>query len=126
MIKEPRKAIGRGFRCPCCGKITILVKKRRGKMCHACRMKLNPPRLGTGEGWHTNDEGYLVMWIEGKEVRQHRLVMEQHLGRKLTKLEVVHHIDNDKLNNNIDNLKLYATTAEHTRYHKLKKKPLTK
>lgn len=49
-------------------------------------------------------------------VREHRLIMEQHLGRSLRKDEVVHHIDHNKLNNNILNLQL-TTLSEHSRYH---------
>ncbi len=37
---------------------------------------------------------------------EHRIVMEKHLGRKLLKKEVVHHIDGNKLNNDISNLLL--------------------
>jgi hypothetical protein len=37
---------------------------------------------------------------------KHRWIMEQHLGRKLEKHEVVHHIDGNTLNNEIDNLKV--------------------
>jgi hypothetical protein len=36
----------------------------------------------------------------------HRKVMQEYLGRKLTDDEVVHHIDGDKLNNDIENLYL--------------------
>lgn len=43
----------------------------------------------------------------------HRLVMEKHLGRHLTKEEVVHHIDGDKSNNNLENLSLYPNHAQH-------------
>lgn len=43
--------------------------------------------------------------------------MEEHLGRKLTSIEVVHHIDGDKSNNDIKNLKLFPNKSEHTKYH---------
>lgn len=46
-------------------------------------------------------------------VREHRLVMENKLGRYLTPLEVVHHIDGDKLNNSPDNLELFSKNSEH-------------
>lgn len=46
-------------------------------------------------------------------VREHRLVMEQMLGRYLTRKEVVDHIDRDGLNNDPSNLRLFPTNAEH-------------
>ncbi len=55
--------------------------------------------------------------VNGKNVGEHRLVMEKHIGRKLTKKEVVHHIDGDKSKNELDNLMLFPTKSAHTRYH---------
>jgi len=49
----------------------------------------------------------------GCYVAVHRLVMEQHLKRYLTKKEVVHHLDKDPSNNDIDNLQLFESNAEH-------------
>lgn len=46
-------------------------------------------------------------------IRKHRLVMEQSLGRYLLPGEVVHHLDGDKQNNTIDNLRLYAHNSDH-------------
>jgi hypothetical protein len=48
---------------------------------------------------------------------EHRLVMEKHLGRKLTSNEVVHHIDGDKWNNDISNL-IVMTRQEHIAVHR--------
>lgn len=50
-------------------------------------------------------------------VPQHRLVMERHLGRLLDRKEVVHHIDNCKQNNSLDNLQLFASQGEHLKHH---------
>ena len=48
-------------------------------------------------------------------VREHRLVMEDDLGRLLDRDEVVHHKDGDKQNNHIDNLQLYPSNGAHLR-----------
>lgn len=47
-----------------------------------------------------------------------RLLMEDHLGRELTSDEIVHHIDGDSLNNEIENLQV-VSRAEHIRIHRL-------
>jgi len=49
-------------------------------------------------------------------IGEHRLVVEQHLGRILTSAEHIHHIDGNKQNNLISNLKI-VTKAEHNKEH---------
>lgn len=46
-------------------------------------------------------------------VREHRLVMEKSLGRYLDKKEVVDHIDGLTLHNDISNLRVFSSNAEH-------------
>lgn len=53
---------------------------------------------------HANTSGY---------IREHRLVMEEKLGRHLLPSEVVHHIDDNTGNNHPDNLELFQTNGEH-------------
>lgn len=48
-------------------------------------------------------------------VREHRLVMEAHLGRYLTRDEVVHHRNGNTLDNRLENLELFACNADHLR-----------
>lgn len=49
-------------------------------------------------------------------IMQHRLIMEQSIGRYLEPYEEVHHIDYNKQNNNINNLML-VTKTEHRRIY---------
>jgi len=72
-------------------------------------------------GGRTKDvDGYILVKAPGHPfagnrgyVREHRLVMEEKLGRYLDPDEVVHHLDGVNDNNDPDNLEVYATNAEH-------------
>jgi len=46
-------------------------------------------------------------------VREHRLVMEQKIGRYLLPTEIVHHINGDTADNRIENLAIYASEHDH-------------
>lgn len=60
---------------------------------------------------------YLAYCLNGEIHLVHRDQAEKMLGRKLKKEEVVHHKDRNKMNNDIDNLMVFRTTADHTKYH---------
>lgn len=76
-----------------------------------------------------NKQGYIEIYLPEHPnsnkygyILEHRFIVEIKIGRYLTKEEVVHHIDEDKTNNDIDNLMLFKNQKEHSSFHiKLKK-----
>lgn len=52
-------------------------------------------------------------------VYEHIIKAEEMLSRTLKDEEVVHHRDGNRANNNYNNLLVFHTKAEHTRFHKL-------
>lgn len=118
--------------CKNCYRRTFVVDdqlKRGGKsgwFCsHKCKVSgVNNPNWADGVAF---SDGYLYelkpnhkYCMKSGYVGQHRLVMEKHLGRYLAKEEIIHHRNEDTLDNRIENLELH-TQRSHTKLHKLKK-----
>lgn len=55
-------------------------------------------------------------YVKRNYKREHRTVMENYLGRKLGRYEVIHHINGNKQDNRIENLQI-MTNSEHAKLH---------
>lgn len=89
----------------------------------------NPPGPRKGEknaGWKggrtTDKHGYILVLRPDHPaanaagyVREHRLVMEEQLGRPLLGGEIVHHRDGNPANNDPANLSVYQRNGDHLR-----------
>jgi hypothetical protein len=74
-------------------------------------------------GRQLNSNGYWVIWCPYHPdsnskgyVFEHRLIMEEHIGRFLLNEEIVHHIDENRQNNEISNLQL-INRDQHMKIH---------
>lgn len=108
------------FNCETCGKEvrkyiepSTLKKSGQPRFCsRTCKGKAlsgaNHPMWKGGR--RINDGGYVLVHCPSHPsakngyVREHRLVMENHLGRLLASWEVVHHINSNTADNRIENL----------------------
>lgn len=82
----------------------------------------NHPNWKGGKVKHTS--GYIKVFSKKHPfadccgyVLEHRIVMEKYLGRYLKPKERVHHINHNKIDNKIKNLKLFSSSKEHSKFH---------
>lgn len=101
--------------CEKCESSPETVEKTRKTRKDRASIRAGETRIG----WNGYKEIFVVddLYRKGNGWRrEHIIVMENFLGKKIPKGMVVHHIDNDKTNNNLSNL-ILCTTKEHNRLH---------
>lgn len=126
----------------CCSKdCAIILKRKRNwnkfkQTCIVCGVEFKPKRPGDGGYFcsykctglsnrldKVNRSGYWYLYrpdhpdsSEQGYIAEHRIVMENKIGRRLNNNEIVHHKDHIKTNNNPDNLEIMSL-SEHSSYH---------
>lgn len=111
--------------CPQCDKLFI-PKRSKGifcsKQCSCAKNSLAGAAVVKAKALYkpkVRKDGYVRIYDKETNtwVYEHRYVMEQHLGRKLTRKEVVHHINENPSDNRIENLALCASLSDHVKTH---------
>jgi hypothetical protein len=99
-------------------KLGYYCAKHLNRSFHAVHKMAN--KLSLRPEWtyeYVNHQGYKMLTFDRDDkIAEHRYVMENHLGRELSEDEIIHHIDGDKLNNDISNL-MIMTRSSHALLH---------
>ena len=126
---HPQQGFQKGYTPWNKGKKNIFSKETLERMSEVRKGKfgINNPNWKNGE---TRHKGYMSIRQpahpqankNGYILRSH-LVMGKHLGRYLTPKEIVHHINEIKDDDRIENLQLFANKNNHIKFHhKLRRK----
>lgn len=125
-VKLICQSCGKEFKVPPC-------RKKTAKYCSpGCFYKEN--RRENNCNWkggkYKDKRGYVLIYKPNHPdvqktgyMFEHRIVMEKHLGRRLTKDERVHHINGKREDNRIENLQLFNNESEHTKQYHLDSLP---
>ena len=128
--------------CAVCGQETWHMKRDLHRACSPRCGSVITSTKGRGEGnknWKggrfNQSNGYIFTLLYPESpfysmagakshgyVLEHRLIMAQHLGRCLSSVEVIHHINGVKDDNRIENLELLPNNASHQPYNNLQRR----
>lgn len=118
--------------CPDCGRGRWLQPRGYGNRCNSCTGFTNESVKGENnwrwKGGRHRVNGYIAIVLPKEHpyycmtqkrthrVLEHRLVFAISIGRPLEKWEVVHHINGNKTDNRLENLRLLPNSTEHLSY----------
>lgn len=133
------------YQCPICEKIQEIslwrLERKKTLFCQVCvstgtQTGIKKPEFSREKsarwngGEYISSDGYKMIKAEGKYhdsgrqkyKKEHILIYEKELGRELKTQkgnmgEQIHHIDGNKLNNDMTNLILCSDTREHRNLH---------
>ena len=114
--------------CEQCDKerwVRLLKGEPISRFCRSCNTNgAGEDNSHWGGGKIKNNEGYVLIYLpehphclNGRYILEHRLVIEEILGRYLLPTEIIHHIDGNRTNNKPSNLRLLNCKGEHTKLH---------
>lgn len=105
--------------CKRCGtKKTIWKSFTKNGMGIYCSHRCSSLR---SNGRKISKHGYIEILVGNKYIKEHRLVMERYLGRRLESWDIVHHKNEIKTDNRIENLEIMSRNI-HSSNH-VQRKP---
>ena len=110
-IPPGRTRLGAYWLCKCtCGGEIVIHSSDRPKSCGCRKPVRSKPQRDPFAKRKPNRYGYIVVQRDGKNIGQHRLVMERELGRLLLPCETVHHLNGIRHDNRLENLELWVSS----------------
>lgn len=103
-----------------------LSKKHKIKISNSLKGTFGEKNPNWKGGIKKTMEGYILVYkpnhpfCNKSYIREHRLIMEKHLGRYLKSQEIVHHIDDNPSNNCLKNFILFKNCGYHCVFHRWK------